>query len=282
MSRINTVGHPVGKLHRMQLRPERLWPNVVDSNLLGTSVTVTSPAALNTMTGAVWVEVIASTSGHVDWVAIWLSNTAVSAANTSSLVDIGIGAAASETVIVSGLPAGYHSNKTTAYPVPGCCMIPVTIPKGTRIAVRMQSAVTLKTAIVHMETYFQGLRCGSVVDTIGADTASSRGTNMPTTNVYAELIAATAQPYQALVMVAPFSTAATTAATVTYTLGAGAAAAETALLTAAVTTNNGEEGKIDLRQGVIYSGHVPAGTRIAGKQSTGHASRDMIVLGVRY
>ena len=277
---INAVGLPAGKLHRIQNRPERLWPNVVDTNLY-TPANTTASATPHTV-GA-WVEAIASTSGPVDWLAVWATATATTGADTSSLIDIGIGGAGSETVVAASLPAGFQSADDGLRPFSGMAMFPLTVPKGTRIAVRQRALIASDTCSVFVETYFQGLRCGSVVDTYGAVTASSRGTNMPASDTYVELTAATTQPHQALVMLMSGG-GATTMSNVDpiYTLGAGPAAAETALLTCMVHSSTSEILKMSSRPVAIYSGHIPAGTRLAGKQSIGANYRDMIVLGIRY
>ena len=268
-------------MHRFHRRAERLWPNVVDSNPTMTGVVVTASATPHAV-GA-WTELIASTSGPVDWLQIHAVGTFTSATDTSSLVDIGIGPAGSETIIASSLPSGFREPLSAAGLIPTPAMFPVTIPKGTRISCRAQALIASDTVTVYTETYFQGLRCGSVVDTYGANTASSRGTNMPTSNTYVELTAATTQPYQALVVLPAMGGSNSTAgASVTYTLGAGPAAAETTLLTVGVRSSIGESVTMESRPVAIYSGHVPAGTRLAGKQSVGVNYRDMIVLGIRY
>ena len=278
---IQTVGHPVGKLHRFHRRAERLWPNVVDAHTTNTPVTVTASATPHALGS--WSELIASTSGPVDWLQIHAAATFTSATDTSSLVDIGIGPAGSETVIASSLPSGFRDMLSAGGLIPTPAMFPVTIPKGTRISCRAQALIASDTVTVYTETYFQGLRCGSVVDTYGANTASSRGTNMPTSDTYVELTAATTQPYQALVVLpAVGGTNNSAGVSITYTLGAGPAAAETTLLTVGVRGGIAEAITMESRPVAIYSGHVPAGTRLAGKQSVGVNYRDMIVLGIRY
>ena len=279
---IQTVGHPVGKLHRFHRRAERLWPNVVDAHTTDSPVTVTASATPHALGS--WSELIASTSGPVDWVCVWLTGTAGSGADTSQLVDIGIGAAASETVIAASLPAGFiPANSAANGPAGGMVMFPCTIPKGTRIAARNQALNASDQVFVFIETYYQGLRCGDKVDTYGANTAASRGTNLATSNTYAELTAATTQPYQGLiVLMAGGGSGSFANAAVPHTLGAGPAAAETTLLVVGAQTGSIESLRQHPRQVAIYSGHVPAGTRLAGKSSAGSTYRDMIVLGIRY
>ena len=279
MSRLmNTVGIPAGKLYRFQNRPERLWPNAVDINFSGT--TITSSATPHAV-GA-WTELIAVTSGEVDWLSLHINATASSAVDTRALVDIGIGAAAAEVMVVSSLPAGFTILEDSSKPVPGPIRFPSQIPKGSRISARLRALIASETAVITTNTLFGGLRCGSVVDTYGADTAASQGTALPTTNTYVEFTAATTDPYQALVLL-PSGCAGTayTTTAATHSLAIGPAAAETVIATQEVQTHTSETIR-ETCGPTIYVGNVPKGTRLAVKTSVGSTFRGAIVLGIRY
>lgn len=89
-----------------------------------------------------WVEITASTTADIKWLIPMFGNKSNTArTNAAWLVDIGTGAAASETVVVSDLllitNAGEDSLVPSAYPP-----LPVTIASGTRIAVRAQCGIT--------------------------------------------------------------------------------------------------------------------------------------------
>jgi hypothetical protein len=100
----------------------------------GTSVT---PAAGSKGS---WVQVIASLSEDTYGLIIQINNNNVSAASRNTVLDIGIGAAASEIVIIPDLICGNAVNANTAgggvwY------FFPIMIKAGTRIAVRSNSSV---------------------------------------------------------------------------------------------------------------------------------------------
>lgn len=87
-----------------------------------------------------WVQVIASLSEAAYGLLICINNNNVSAGSRNSVVDIGIGAAASEIVLIPDLIAGNAVN----YNVNGGGLwyyFPVLLPAGTRIAARAQGTV---------------------------------------------------------------------------------------------------------------------------------------------
>lgn len=281
MSRADVVGVPVSRIQRMRQRPLNLAAVLVDTS--GTLViTATASATLHTV-GA-WVELIAATTADTDRLVVGCSTTAAANADTRTLVDIGVGAVGVETVIIGALPAGFVNNMSTITGNNNEYTIPVRIPKGTRIAARCQSLITVKTVGITAATALVGgAGVGSVVDTYGADLAGSQGTNMPTTDAYVTLTAATTQPYQALIMI-PCGGASNSFASETsvYTLAIGAAGAEVPLTTTTVNTNASEYIKDFYPWSAMVTRNIPAGTRIACKQSVGRAYRDVIVFGVRY
>jgi len=105
--------------------------------------TVTAAAALH-LKGA-YSTLIASTA--FDWYGFWLGvgNTGVSATQTDQLLDIAIGAAASEQVILPNLLVGWRGTQNLG---PMMQFIPLFIPRGTRISARIQALITNDTADV--------------------------------------------------------------------------------------------------------------------------------------
>jgi hypothetical protein len=281
------VGVPVAKLAEAA-RPTAVgnWPAFIE---VSADTTVTADAVAHTV-GA-WAPVIATTAAPANWMLVTISGMTQTTTDTRGLVDIGTGAAAAETVVVSSLPAGFsHSisaaGGSTGLGNPLWAWLPVDIPKGTRVAARLRALVTVDTAVVSVALFNTPLgRSPSKLDTIGAVTASSRGTNMPSNDTYVELTAATAQAYQALILL-PCGGSATVygTATVTYTMAIGASGAEVAVATSRVTTDTSERILQYPSSAApnIAVGHFPRGTRVACKQSTGVAYRDAIVIGVPY
>lgn len=88
-----------------------------------------------------WTQAIASLSNDTYGLLICISGNNASAASRNTAVDIGIGAAASEIVVIPDLIAG----NACSYAVGGSGLwyfFPVAIPAGTRVAVRAQGTVT--------------------------------------------------------------------------------------------------------------------------------------------
>lgn len=136
-----------------------------------TIATVTATASATPNTKGAWIEVIASTAITVDRLIVNLGSTFVAGTNSSCLLDIGTGAAGSETVICANLLSGYCGGLTYD--------IPIRVASGTRIAARIQSAVASKTQTV-------GVGLGRAASTLtvapstsvtvwGSNTANSQG-----------------------------------------------------------------------------------------------------------
>lgn len=107
----------------------------VTASSVGTSV---DPGGTANTKGA-WAPLIAATTIPYRWVCVSIGHTNVLGANTSWTVDIGIGAASSEVVVVPDL-AVYGGSVGDANPAVGLCF-PLSIPAGTRIAARAQCSV---------------------------------------------------------------------------------------------------------------------------------------------
>lgn len=97
-----------------------------------------------------WVTLIASLNFDTYGLLICINNNSASAASRNSAMDIGIGAAASEVVLIpnliAGNAAGYTSGGLWYY-------FPIFIPAGTRIAARAQSTV-----VTAFNTFVQALQ----------------------------------------------------------------------------------------------------------------------------
>lgn len=265
-----------GAVTAIPVAPVIPYPSFAEK-FISTSVTVTASATPHTK--GLWSELVASTSTQSQFLTLFLV-TATSQATTSTpiLMDIGFGAAASEVVVIPNLSLG-------AMDIGYSVTFPINVPKGTRIAARIQGAVISETAIIVVSlSKSVGFNAPARIDTYGVDTATSLGVPLPTSNTYAEVTASTTQPYQMLIAsVAVGSTSTVWAnATSTYTVAVGASGSEVAIATFDVRTSTNETFFLAALHGVSVVGHVPAGTRIAVKQQTGADYRGVIVHGVRY
>jgi hypothetical protein len=280
------VGLPVSRVSDA-LRGSALAPNFPRMIEFSSDVTVTAHATPHTV-GA-WQEVIASSSAQANLMVVAISGMSVTSTDTRGLVDIGFGAAAAEQAVVSSLPAGFShaisaSGGSLGSGNPHLIWLPVNVPKGTRISARLQALITVDTAVVTVSLFSAAYgRSPAKLDTLGATTASSEGTSLGTS--YTEITAATAQPYQALILLPCGGTATVYGnQTVTYTLGVGAAAAEVDLATTKISTDTAERiiTYCAIPMPTIVAGHFPKGIRVAAKQSLSGSYRGAIVLGVPY
>lgn len=126
-----------------------------------------------------WTQVIATTAAEITKLLVTITNASTigtSATDTSTLVDVGVGAAAAESAIVSNIAIGGLAIANHTYP------FIVYVPAGSRLSVRCQGVQTSKNVSVAL----RGLRVpnsvvpATTVTTFGANTAASQGTLVPT------------------------------------------------------------------------------------------------------
>jgi hypothetical protein len=116
-------------------------------NALRLGTTVTAGAA---HTKGAYVTLIAATAAATQSVCIMFTETQVAAARTDTLLDIAIGPAGSERVILPNILAGWRASARWN---PGMLILPLYIPGGTRISARAQSITASKAFGVGIWTY---------------------------------------------------------------------------------------------------------------------------------
>lgn len=168
-----------------------------------------------------WSQIHSSTPSRSNLIIV----SAVSNLSASALVDVGVGAAGSEVAVVSNLLFGGSTNFGF--------LLPVAIPSGSRVSLRIQGTSTSPTAasmgIYLMRSDSDYALTPTTLETIGVDATTSNGTAMSgASGTWVQLTASTASDYQTVVM---FANAAGGSGTVTptFTLGAGASGSEVAL-----------------------------------------------------
>jgi hypothetical protein len=247
------------------------WPLSVE---LGSAVNVTADAS--THTKGAWTELIASTDAAARWLAVSITNF-TNATDTAALLDIGTGASGSETVRIANIGAGMASNILH--------MFPLSVASGTRIAARSQSTIASRNVNVVAGVFDDegGLSLPTTLDTIGATTGTSRGTNLPNTSFH-EITNSTSQAYQGLVCsVTVGGTNSIALTSLSVTVAKGGSGSEIDLFSFSVL-QDGTELQVLARGQLpaVYLGHIPAGTRLAVKRSAGSANTDVILHGVPY
>ena len=190
-----------------------MWTPAQGWNQRADRIPTTTSSAGVTLTGhatplsetTAWTELIASVAA--DAVGILITLGATAAGNTSALVDIAIGAAGSEQLLISNLAGGYSGGWGIGNETPKHYYFPLYIASGTRLAGRVHYAATASETVECALWLIGGRRhearfVGSKVTTYGAVTASARGTLVTAgNNIYgstAQLAASTADPIKAM------------------------------------------------------------------------------------
>ena len=257
--------------------------NALSSNNY-TGISMTPGAVANTKTA--WTQVTASTSERIGQIRLRMYNNYSLVAAQSTLVDIGIGAAGSETVIIANLALGYTTNIYGGIVID----IPINIPSGTRVAIRTQSQRTSYSYNINVILIGSSdpQTTPSSVDVLGTSTANSGNTAMSgASGTYVQIIAATTKDYQSLIVVPSLAPSAglSGSITITYTVAVGAAGSEVDITQSVLyfEAGNGCSNIMlppDNRGGIL----VRAGSRISVKHNiaSGPSNYGACVIGVPY
>jgi hypothetical protein len=236
-----------------------LLPQYTPVNIVTPLVSVTTGDTAHTM-GA-WTEMIASTAADAGLLVLYASPGA-NGVDSRTLVDIGVGAAGTEVVKVPALPVGGH---TSPYPT----VIPLSVPAGSRVAIRTQGGVISRATNWGLHLYDvpdTATSSDGTVDVYGADTATSLGTYVVSSSGWVQMTASTTRAYRALVVV-PSVNGMTNPVNNSYLrMGAGSSGAETELARVYYQASNTE----NLWTSTTYANPlftsatagVPAGTRL--------------------
>lgn len=172
-----------------------------DTPASSNGITITAAGAANTK-GA-WTTLLAATAAQAD--AIALSFVITSTGARDYLVDLGIGAAGSEVVIV---PNVLVSNSTASF-IGVSALLPIRLAAGVRLAARCQSSAGAATLQVSGQLFAGGwplANAATVCTAYGVSTGSTRGTSVDpgavinTKGAYSQLTAATTAACTAVVV----------------------------------------------------------------------------------
>jgi hypothetical protein len=235
-------------------------------------------------TKGAWTELIASTSALTTALLVRVTGVANTATDTAGLIDIGVGAAGSETAVIPNVAVGGASsaNDGGVY-----FMVPVKVASGSRISARYQSKNTdNRTATVEVFAFNVG---GSdavptSVDVLGTSTATSEGTAMSgVSGTYVQVTASTSAAYRALVVVPSSSATSIGTIGINYTVAAGAAGSEVDIGTIRVLTSSNES-VASYQNGMlsVFPCVIPSGTRVSVKHNIGSSpgNYDVCVIGI--
>lgn len=243
--------------------------------------TVSASATANAK-GA-WTELIASTVEDYDCLLVGYS---ISASNTSHLIDIGVGAAAAEQVVMADIHTSTGNNLTE------WIVIPRAIPAGTRISTRGQCSTAsgqFRVGVVGMKGGWRWPPGGGDIVTWGANAADSGGTPIDsgatanTFGAWVQLVASTAQDVHAVCLrTGGVNNTAPTAGQGLLQIGVGAAAAEQGLFEVPFSVSTVADNYGPMPD-VWFPVSIPAGTRVAARwMSTVTDATDRIMDVVAY
>jgi hypothetical protein len=150
-----------------------------------------------------YTQLIASTSFDAYAVMILFANVFSAAAATSMLVDIAIGAAASETVLIPNLNAGGATDITVVNVGGQRYWFPIYVPAGSRLSATAQGTIASDTVSVSVWLYGRPLRpvwAGQIVDDYGTNLATSRGVDVASgvssaEGAFTQIVASTSQAH---------------------------------------------------------------------------------------
>jgi len=149
------------------------------ANPYGTLVAAGTPAHTKNST---YTELIASTAFTAYMIQIMFSNVVGSGADTSMLVDLAIGGAGSESVIIPDLNAGFAANVAGGASVGGQKYIfPLKIPSGSRLSATAQSVIASDDVRVSVWLWGKPNRpmwAGQTVTAYGVNAAASKGVDV--------------------------------------------------------------------------------------------------------
>lgn len=237
-----------------------------------------------------WVEVTASVAFDVSWMWVEVGDTFSSGANSSTLLDIGTGAAASETAVVSNIPIGYRDDTLIAG-------FPVAIAAGTRIAVRVRGAQTSNSKDLRILLGSNGIDVADnpTTVTMGANTAASKGvsladpagadTNTPVWGAWTEITASTPSDLAGVLFLPQLDSGAAIGGSYVLRLdfGYGGSGSEASFgFNSRWTCSNNEiiypQGpNIALTNSFVYA-NIPAGTRLVARYARGGSAVDLDVV----
>ena len=184
----------------------REWLDAPRTNQRPTPVTLTASGTAHTK-GA-YSEVIAATSGPGYWIIISALNTTVASTDTSQLLDVAIGAAASEEIIFPDIQTGWTTDYTRAGGGLGFWSIPFYVPSGARLSARIQAAVISDLCEISIDILGGSPISGyfSACTSYGENASDSRGTQITTGDPvdtkgsWVELEASTPAPIDAFML----------------------------------------------------------------------------------
>lgn len=147
-----TVGVSITLLAQGFLPSDLMQIGTTYGAVTGTSAATQVDPGTSANTKGSWTEITSSTTYAHTMLLIAAHLGSTAPGNTRWYLDIGVGAAGSETVLVPDLPSSYASSGFTLTPN-FWGPIPVNIPQGTRLSARLQSTDTSSARVQQVALY---------------------------------------------------------------------------------------------------------------------------------
>jgi len=228
--------------------------------------TLVTAAATAHVKGA-WSQLVAATGAEASWIEVYIGSVATA---VDYLIDIGIGAAASEQVIIPNLVAG---SGTGAAGRSSRFLLPLNIPAGVRVAARCQATTISSTCRVSAQLGSGGWPLESGLQRVtdyGTTTATTQGTTVDpgavanTKGSWVQLAASTTNPIRALLFgQSNLVQTARTSCQWLFDLGVGAAASEVVVIPNRTVECVSTEDTIHPQGSGPFPVNIPAGSRLA-------------------
>lgn len=124
-------------------------------------------------------EVIAATTHEWEWIRLSFHGMAVATTITDALCNVYIGGAGSEVLLIDSLPCGWSSTAALGG-IPTAYWFPLRIPRGARLSASLRNLIASDTCYIIIEGGVSNGEhwVGSGVETLGENTAASRGTSV--------------------------------------------------------------------------------------------------------
>lgn len=245
----------------------------------------------STNTKGSWVQLTAATAFDADgfWLNIKGSQRGSSVSNSKALIDIGIGGAGSEQVIISNF-LHYICSGTPFWC--GSVFFPISIPAGTRVAARAQAgtlasgAVNIPLSITPFALGLEGSEGMGGCTGYGANTGTSGGVTVTssassnTMGSWSEVTSSTTNDAAAVVVCLAGGTVITPSFDMLIDIGIGASGSEQIVIPKlAITEYNTNFQPNPPLHGPFFL-QIPAGTRLAARcqDSAGSAFLETVLL----
>jgi hypothetical protein len=240
-------------------------------NIVNASSTATVTANATAHVKGAWEPLISSTSANASFIVVVVAGVGAGAANTATLIDLGIGASGVETAFASGIAVGgalAQAIGASTQGSPGVMFgFPIKVASGSRISARIQSVVTGgKTALVDVFVIDAGdySTAPTAVDVLGTSTATSQGANFSgASGNWTPLPSTTTTAYRGVSLVLSCHNATIANLTDTFSVGVGASGSEIAFGDTRYSFTTAEATHIRQPFAYMFGRAIPSGSRLA-------------------